>query len=304
MNTLITILGPTASGKTRLAAEVAARLNGEIISADSRQVYRGMNLGTGKDYADYIVNGREIHCHLIDIADPGEEYNVFRFCKDAEAAFKSISNKGKTAIMCGGTGLYIEAFLAGYKLEEVPHDKKLRHTLGKKSQQDLVEYLTSLRPVHNTTDTLNRERTIRAIEIAMYELSGNTGSKSVQPKDSLIVGVAYQRAELRRRITARLGQRLEEGMIAEVESLINMGVEHEKLDFYGLEYRYLSRYIRGMITYDEMFSQLNTAIHQFAKRQMTWFRRMERKGFHIHWLPGELSMEEKVAAVMAMKNEL
>lgn len=294
---LLTILGPTASGKTRLAALVADRLNAEIISADSRQVYRGMNLGTGKDYADYLVDGKQIPCHLVDIVDPGEEYNVFRYQKDFFGIYEDLSKRNKPAILCGGTGLYIESVLGGYNMGEVPVDETLREFLGNKTQEELVAYLSSLRPLHNTTDTLDRERCIRAIEIATYELENESNNPSFPKLNPLIVGIAYERNKLRQRITQRLQERLEQGMAAEVEELLNKGISPEKLEYYGLEYRYLSQFITGRIGYDEMFRLLNTTIHQFAKRQMTWFRRMERKGFQIHWLAGELNMDDKLKTI-------
>jgi tRNA dimethylallyltransferase len=294
---LLTILGPTASGKTRLAALVADRLNAEIISADSRQVYRGMNLGTGKDYADYMVDGKQIPCHLIDIADPGEEYNLFRYQKDFFKVFEDITGRNKVPVMCGGTGLYIEAILAKYDLNEAPFDETLRTFLKDKSHEELVSYLASLKPLHNTTDNTDRERTLRAIEIATYEIEQQAENSELPDLNPIIIGIAYERKNLRQRITQRLKERLEQGMVAEVEELLNKGIKPEKLDFYGLEYRYLTRFQTGQITYEEMFSQLNTAIHQFAKRQMTWFRRMERKGFRIHWLAGEMEMEEKIRTI-------
>lgn len=300
MHQSIVILGPTASGKTRLAALIAEKINGEIISADSRQVYRGMNLGTGKDYDDYIVDGKMVPYHLTDMLNPGEEYNVFRFRQDFEIAFKAIANRGKTPVVCGGTGLYLEAVLGSYNMLNVPENRMLRQSLSGKSQEELIAYLQTLRPLHNTTDILDRERTLRAVEIALYENENQSDANQIAPLNALITGIAYERQQLRQRITERLKQRLAQGMIAEVENLIRQGTDHQKLEYYGLEYRYLSRYIRGIITREEMFSQLNTAIHQFAKRQMTWFRRMERKGFQIHWLQGELSNEEKIGAILKM----
>ncbi len=298
MNTPITILGPTASGKTRLAALVANRINGEIISADSRQVYRGMNLGTGKDYEDYIVDGQQIPYHLVDIADPGEEYNLFRYQQDFLKAFNDISSRNKTPLICGGTGLYLEAVLTGYKLAEAPKDETLRTFLASKTQEELNDFLASLRPLHNTTDTLARERTIRAIEVATYVNENEQNPASFPEIHPVVFGVRYERKALRERITQRLTERLENGMIAEVAELIQQGITHEKLAYYGLEYRYISEHLAGKISFDEMFKLLNTAIHQFAKRQMTWFRRMERKGLNIQWLQGEMSMEEKVGLVV------
>lgn len=303
MNALLTILGPTASGKTRLAALVAANINGEIISADSRQVYRGMNLGTGKDYEDYLVDGKQIPYHLTDILDPGDAYNVYRYKQDFFRVHKDITSRGKTPVICGGTGMYIEAVLAGYSLAQAPEDATLREFLKNKSQKELVDYLASLRPLHNTTDTLDRERSIRAIEVATYEAEHRAGNQEYPKLNPLIIGIAYERKTLRERITQRLTDRFEHGMLEEVEGLIKQGISPEKLDYYGLEYRYLSQLILGKITFDEMFSLLNTAIHQFAKRQMTWFRRMERKGFQIHWLHGEMEMELKVLEITKLLYE-
>lgn len=300
MSTMITILGPTASGKTRLAALVANKLNGEVISADSRQVYRGMNLGTGKDYNDYIVNGKQVPYHLIDILEPGEEYNVYRYQQDFFRAYTGILQRGKLPLLCGGTGLYLESVLCAYKMGEAPENDTLREFLETKSQNDLVAYLASLRPLHNTTDSRNRKRTIRAIEIASYELEHQAEARSLPRLNPLIIGITYERQVLRQRITERLKARLEQGMVSEVEELLNKGISTEKLEYYGLEYRYLSQLIAGKISYEEMFRNLNTAIHQFAKRQMTWFRRMERKGFKIHWLDSESTTEMKVESILRM----
>jgi tRNA dimethylallyltransferase len=298
MNKTIVILGPTASGKTRLAALVANKINGEIISADSRQVYRGMNLGTGKDYEDYIVEGNKIPYHLVDIVEPGEEYNLFRFQQDFLKAYRDILNRQKTPVLCGGTGLYLEAVLSGYKLSEAPKDETLRTFLASKTQEELNYYLVSLRPLHNTTDTLDRERTIRAIEVATYANEHEQNATSFPEINPIVFGVRYERKTLRERITQRLMQRLGNGMIEEVAELIQQGITHDKLAYYGLEYRYISEHLEGKIQFDEMFKLLNTAIHQFAKRQMTWFRRMERKGLKIHWMPGEISTEEKLSAII------
>ncbi|HHN47835.1 MAG TPA: tRNA (adenosine(37)-N6)-dimethylallyltransferase MiaA [Bacteroidales bacterium] len=300
MNTPITILGPTASGKTRLAALVANRKNGEIISADSRQVYRGMNLGTGKDYDDYIVDGQQIPYHLVDISEPGEEYNLFRYQQDFLKAFNNISSRNKTPLICGGTGLYLEAVLTGYKLTEAPKDETLRAFLASKTQDELNDFLASLRPLHNTTDTLDRERTIRAIEVATYAIEHEGNHTGFPGINSVVFGISYERENLRKRITQRLQARLESGMIEEVEQLIQQGITHEKLAYYGLEYRYISEHLAGKISFDEMFKLLNTAIHQFAKRQMTWFRRMERKGLKINWLQGESGLQEKLASMLAL----
>ncbi|MDP2423699.1 MAG: tRNA (adenosine(37)-N6)-dimethylallyltransferase MiaA [Bacteroidales bacterium] len=295
---LIAIIGPTATGKSRLAALLAQRINAEIISADSRQVYRSMNLGTGKDYANYIVDGKPVPYHLLDIVEPGEEYNVFRFQQDFFNAFNDIQARGKMPILCGGTGMYIEAVLDNYNLMQVPANWELRNLIGQKSLHELAEMLTQMKPVHNTTDTIDRERAIRAIEIAVYEKENQPICPSHPVIRPLIFGIALDRSMVRELITQRLQQRLEQGMIDEVKSLITKGISTEKLDFYGLEYRYISRYIAGRISYDEMFGQLNTAIHQFAKRQMTWFRRMEKRGFIITWINGDLFDTERMATIL------
>ncbi|MBS4013565.1 MAG: tRNA (adenosine(37)-N6)-dimethylallyltransferase MiaA [Bacteroidetes bacterium] len=292
---LIVITGPTATGKTSIAARLAAEIEGEIISADSRQVYRKMDLGTGKDLDDYIVNGKKIPFHLIDIAEPGYEYNVFEFQRDFFDAFLDIKSRGKRPILCGGTGMYIEAAISEYKLIEVPENSDLRKTLLTKTDEELQNILVSMRKLHNTSDTSDRKRLIRAIEIEQY-YSDNPQIPSETPKiNSIIFGINKPRDEVRERITKRLKQRLETGMIEEVELLLENGVTPEKLKYYGLEYKFLTQYILGEITYEQMFSQLNTAIHQFAKRQMTWFRRMEKKGFNIIWVE---SYEEVKAQIV------
>jgi len=290
---MITILGPTATGKTRLAANVAHRLDGEIISADSRQVYRGMDIGTGKDYGDYLVGGHKIPFHLVDIADPGYEYSVFEFREDFLKTYQDIINRGKQAILCGGTGLYLESVLSGYKFVKVPVNSALRENLSSKSLDDLNSILSDYRPFHNTTDSTNRERTIRAIEIEEYNRFHLARAGDFPQIQSLIFGIRFDRQVVRNRITERLKARLDNGMTEEVRALLAKGLKPGQLCFYGLEYRYLTDFVTGKITYNEMFSLLNTAIHQFAKRQMTWFRRMEKRGFIIHWIDGNLQDDEK-----------
>jgi tRNA dimethylallyltransferase len=292
---MIVVLGPTATGKTQFSAHLAARFNGEVISADSRQVYRGMDQGTGKDYDDYLVDGVKIPYHLVDIVDPGYEYNVFEFRNDFIAAFNSIISRGKTPVLCGGTGLYLEAVLLGYELVNVPVNRQLRDDLANKTQDELNQILSQVTPLHNTTDLTHRERTIRAIEIAMSENQSPGSSHQKLPEFTpIIFGLHFERAEIRARITERLKKRLESGMTDEVVKLLQSGLNAEQLMFYGLEYKYLTLFVTGKISYVEMFSHLNTAIHQFAKRQMTWFRRMEKRGTNIHWIDGWLRMEEKV----------
>ncbi len=295
---LIVITGPTATGKTKLAARLAASLRGEVISADSRQVYRGMNLGTGKDLDDFIVDGKNIPYHLIDIVDPGYEYNVYEFQKDFLEAYDSIISRNKQPILCGGTGLYVEAAISGYRLMRVPENPVLRQKLEVLPMSALAEMLFRIKPLHNTTDTTDRNRLIRAIEIARFEEENQNWSANYPSLNPRVFVIWYERKELRTRITERLEQRLADGMVAEVEGLLRKGLTPAQLMFYGLEYRYLTQYVTGAISYDGMFQKLNTAIHQFAKRQMTWFRRMDRKGFPVHWLDGSLSTGEKTKTVL------
>lgn len=301
---MITILGHTAAGKTALAAHVAHALTGEVISADSRQVYRGMTIGTGKDYDDYMVDGVLVPFHLVDIAEAGEEYNVFCFQCDFIRVYRELKDRGRLPVLCGGTGLYIESVLRGYEMTYVPVDEKRRKELDDMDQDALVQLLGRYRSLHNTTDTLTRKRTIRAIEIAEYELVAGREGPVIPSVNSLNAGIRYEREDRRNRITERLRQRLEQGMVEEAEALLQGGLDHDKLEYYGLEYKYLSQYIKGDLTYDEMFSGLNTAIHRFAKRQMTWFRGMERRGIKIHWIEGEQPLEEKVETIIRLYESL
>ncbi len=291
---LITILGPTATGKTGLAASLALEINGEVISADSRQVYRGMDLGTGKDLDDYIIDGKAVPYHLIDIVDPGEEYNVYRFQQDFVEAFRGIIQKGKRSILCGGTGLYLESVILAYSMKDAPENKQLRAELDQLPDKALRERLGTLRELHNITDSTDRERMIRAIEIATAGQSASIVHDELVRIRHSVFGIALPREEIRSRITRRLKQRLDEGMLDEIRSLLDRGISPEELEFYGLEYKYLTQHVRGAINYNDMFQRLNSAIHQFAKRQMTWFRRMEKRGVEIHWIDGKLSMEEKL----------
>jgi tRNA dimethylallyltransferase len=283
---MITLLGPTAVGKTRLAARLACEIHGEIISADSRQVYRGMNLGTGKDLSDYIVQGKIIPYHLIDIAIPGYEYSLYEFVRDFENSYQHIVHKPAFPILCGGTGLYLDAILRGYQLSKLNPDAGLRSELELKTDQELIEMLSGMRNLHNRTDIEDRSRLITAIEIAKQKPEIATSSE-LKPRKSLVFGLRFERATIRKRITMRLKQRLDIGLAEEVNRLIVEGIPQEKLMFYGLEYKYLTLYVTGKISFNEMFEELNTSIHQFAKRQMTWFRRMERNGVLINWLEGE-----------------
>lgn len=299
---LIAIIGPTASGKTPFAAALAHRLHTEIISADSRQVYRGMDLGTGKDLADYTIEGQVIPYHLIDIADPGYKYNVFEYQHDFLATYTDIRNRGLRPIVCGGTGLYIESVLRGYRLLPVPENPALRQQLEGLSLEALTQLLGSYKALHNTTDVDTTKRAIRAIEIEEYYAHTPIEERSFPQLSSLVIGLKIERELRREKITHRLKQRLNEGMIDEVRQLLHQGVAADDLIYYGLEYKYLTLYIIGRLTYDEMFTQLETAIHQFAKRQMTWFRGMERRGCTIHWIDATLSMEQKIAQAEALLN--
>ncbi len=295
---LIVITGPTATGKTTLAARVAAKCGGEVISADSRQVYRGMDLGSGKDLSDFMIDEEMVPYHLIDIASPGEEYNVFAFQRDFLEAYRDIVSRKRQPVLCGGTGLYIEAAIRGYRLLKVPENKALRNELSGKSMEELTAMLRELKPLHNTTDTTDKDRIIRAIEIETYQLAHQDLVLDYPKLNPVIFAIWFDRKVLRQRITERLSRRLEQGMTDEVRGLLDQGLRPEQLMFYGLEYRYLTRYVTGEIGYEKMFNDLNTAIHQFAKRQMTWFRRMERSGHRIHWIDGDLPLSEKVCYVL------
>ena len=297
MYDLITILGPTASGKTSLAAALAADLQTEIVSADSRQVYSGMDIGTGKDLKDYEVNEIRIPYHLIDICRAGDKYNVFQYQHDFHKAYDSIRTQNKIPILCGGTGLYIEAVLKGYKLLDVPANPGLREDLKDKSLTELESILASYKRLHNQTDLDSAQRAIRAIEIEEYYRTNNPETCDFPPLNSLLIGVNIDREARRKKISRRLKTRLEEGMIDEVKNLLASGVSSEDLIYYGLEYKYLTLHVIGKLSYKDMYSQLEIAIHQFAKRQMTWFRGMERRGFTIHWIDAELTPEEKIRQI-------
>ncbi len=297
---LLTILGPTASGKTTLAAHLAYELDGEIISADSRQVYRGMDIGTGKDLSDYEINGRRIPYHLIDIRDAGEKYTLFHYQQDFHRVFRDISGRNKISILCGGTGLYIESVLKGYRLIDVPENPTLRKSLSGKTLEELTEILASYKKLHNTTDTDTKKRAIRAIEIADYQAKRQAEQLTFDPIDSLIIGIDIDRELRRQHISSRLKKRLEEGLIDEVKQLLQSGVRVDDLLYYGLEYKFVTLYVIGSLSYDEMFAQLETAIHQFAKRQMTWFRGMERRGFAIHWIDATLPLDDKVGKCLEL----
>ena len=298
---MITILGPTASGKTPVAARLAAEIGGEIISADSRQVYRRMDIGTGKDLEDY----GSVPYHLIDICEPGTKYNLFEYQQDFYDVYQQIRSRGAVPILCGGTGLYIEAVLKGYHLSPVPQNQALRDSLEGKSLDELSQMLTDLKAktgsnMHNTTDVDSCQRASRAIEIETYNLEHPTPRRELPPVDSIIIGIDIDRELRREKITRRLKARLDHGMVEEVRALLDEGIPAEDLIYYGLEYKFLTEYLTGQLSYDEMFQRLEIAIHQFAKRQMTWFRGMERRGFKIHWISATLPMEEKVAQILSL----
>ena len=307
MKKMITILGPTASGKTSVAARLAAEIGGEIVSADSRQVYRRMDIGTGKDLDDYEVkneNGEvtNVPYHLIDIREPGTKYNLFEYQQDFYDVYQDIRHRGAVPILCGGTGLYIEAVLKGYKLSPVPQNQELRDSLEGKPLNELTEMLKGLKEkngsnMHNTTDVDSCQRAIRAIEIETYNLEHPTPRRELPPVESLIIGIDIDREERRAKITRRLKARLEEGMVEEVKALLDEGIPADDLIYYGLEYKFLTEYLTGVASYGEMTNRLEIAIHQFAKRQMTWFRGMERRGFKIHWIDAMLPMEEKIEKI-------
>ena len=301
MKKMITILGPTASGKTPVAARLAAEIGGEIISADSRQVYRRMDIGTGKDLEDY----GSVPYHLIDICEPGTKYNLFEYQQDVYDVYQQIRSRGAVPILCGGTGLYIEAVLKGYHLSPVPQNQALRDSLEGKSLDELSQMLADLKAktgsnMHNTTDVDSCQRAIRAIEIETYNLEHPTPRRELPPVDSIIIGIDIDRELRREKITRRLKARLDHGMVDEVKALLDEGIPAEDLIYYGLEYKFLTEYLTGQLSYDEMFQRLEIAIHQFAKRQMTWFRGMERRGFKIHWISATLPMEEKIAQILSL----
>ncbi len=315
---MITILGPTASGKTSLAAALASHINGmdssmwsgdthgaEIISADSRQVYRGMDIGTGKDLEDYTVGGKLIPYHLIDICDAGTKYNLFQYQQDFYDAYQDITHRGVLPILCGGTGLYIESVLKGYHLSPVPQNPALRSSLEGKTLEELTDMLVDLKAkngsnMHNRTDVDTAQRAIRAIEIETYNLEHPMPERELPAVDSLVIGVSIDRDARRDKITRRLKQRLENGMVEEIKGLLDRGIPAENLLYYGLEYKFITEYVIGKTSYEEMLRGLEIAIHQFAKRQMTWFRGMERRGFTIHWIDALQPMEQKVEQVLEL----
>ncbi|MCF6191517.1 MAG: tRNA (adenosine(37)-N6)-dimethylallyltransferase MiaA [Candidatus Hydrothermae bacterium] len=294
---LITVLGATAGGKTSFAAHLAYNTDRDIVGADSRQVYRRMDIGTGKDLDDYIVNGKKITVHLVDIVEPGYKYNVFEYQQDFIKVYKQLKEQGKKAILCGGSGMYIEAVINAYNLLKVPENKELRKQLSEKSLEELTKILISYGNLHNKTDIEEKERALRAIEIAEFYKQNPDKKTGLENISKLILGIKFDRDSRRRRITERLKHRFENGMIDEVEKLLDEGIPADTLIYYGLEYKFITLYLLGQISYDEMFRKLETAIHQFSKRQMTWFRRMERQGTNIHWLDGYMSLNQKLERV-------
>lgn len=300
---LITIVGPTASGKTTLACHLAYTLDAEIISGDSRQVYKSMDIGTGKDLDDYTVNGVNIPYHLIDIREAGDKYNIFEYQHDFHQAYTDIKNRKKLPILCGGSGLYIESVLKGYSLVNVPENKELRKKYEHHSLQELTKILESHKTLHNTTDVDTAQRAIRAIEIEEYKQEHPLEQNEFPPLNSLVIGVNIDRELRRKKISERLKTRLEEGMIEEIQGILDRGIQPEDLIYYGLEYKYVTLYLQKQLSYKEMFSQLEIAIHQFAKRQMTWFRGMEKRGITINWIDATLPMEEKTNQVRQLMQE-
>ena len=297
---IVTIVGPTASGKTSIACHLAYELGGEIISGDSRQVYKGMDIGTGKDLSDYVVNGTPVPYHLIDICEAGEKYNLFEFQQDFHEAYNDVTSRGVLPILCGGSGLYVESVLRGYSLPNVPINNELRENYYSLSLGQLTDVLASYKALHNTTDTENKRRAIRAIEIEEYKKQQEVVNKNYLPLNSLIIGVEIGREQRRNKISQRLRTRLQEGMIEEVRAILDQGVAAEDLIYYGLEYKFVTQYVIGELSYDEMVEKLEIAIHQFAKRQMTWFRGMEKRGLKIHWIDSQLPMESKVEEIITL----
>lgn len=303
MTRILFITGPTASGKTGRAVDVARALSGEIISADSRQVYRGMDLGTGKDIDEY----GDTPYHLIDVASAGHKYNLYEYLRDFDRAKAGIIERGHLPVVCGGTGLYVESVLKGIHLPEVPENEALRSELEGRSLEELSDILAEMKTLHNTTDIDTAKRAIRAIEIETYYRNNPEASRAAKPsplRDAVTVGIDIGREDRRKRISERLRSRLDAGMVDEVRRLISTGISPDDLMYYGLEYKFLTLYVIGRIGYDEMFTGLETAIHQFAKRQMTWFRGMERRGYPIHWLPFDMDRGEFVDAVKKLLDDV
>jgi len=300
---IIVITGPTASGKTSFAALLASATGGEIISADSRQVYRGMNIGTGKDYDDYIVGDKKIPFHLVDIVDPGYKYNVYEYQRDFFRVYRELKERDVLPVVCGGSGMYLDSIVSGYTLIKVPVNKELRERLADQSLAELAQILSSYKILHNKTDIDTRKRAIRAIEIEEYYLHNDDGKEKFPQMSPLVLGIIFDRTTRRRRISMRLESRLQSGMVEEVKRLLDSGVSADDLVYYGLEYKFITNYLQGQTSFNEMKQRLETAIHQFAKRQMTWFRGMERRGITIHWIDGELSTKEKLKIGLSLINK-
>lgn len=300
MEHLITILGATATGKTRLAVELASLVDGEIISADSRQVYKGMDIGTGKDLDEYSFDGIKVPYHLIDIVDPGYEFNVFEFHRDFHKSYKDVISRGKMPIMCGGSGLYLDAVISGYKFNKVPFNEFLRKNLEELSDEELIKKLKTYGPLHNITDTKDRHRLVRAIEISEFERKNKDITDDFPKINSINFGIRFERETIRRRVTERLEYRLENGLIDEVRGLLAGGLKPDQLLFYGLEYKFVTMLVTNQMEYNEMFTMLNTAIHQYAKKQITWYRKMEKKGVKIHWIDGNINLDNKIAVVLGI----
>ncbi len=295
---LITILGATATGKTNVAVALANKINGEIISADSRQVYKKMDIGTGKDILEYTINGKQIPYHLIDIVDAGYKYNVYEYQNDFLKSFQKIKENGSKAILCGGTGMYIDAVTKGYKLINVPVNNDLRFELEKLELSELQNILKTYKILHNNTDTSTKKRAIRAVEIANYYSKNKDLEFNYPQINNVFFGINLEREERRKRITERLKNRLKEGLVDEVNNLLKNGIKHTDLIYYGLEYKYITMYLMDEFSYPQMVNSLQTAIHQFAKRQMTWFRGMEKKGITINWIDGNLPIEAKIEIIL------
>jgi len=301
MHDIIVITGPTATGKTRLAAMVAARLSGEVISADSRQVYRGMDIGTGKDLSDYDVDGRDVHVHLVDIVDAGYRYNVYEYQRDFLKVFEDLSSRGCFPVVCGGSGMYVDSIVSGYRLIQVPVNEQLRALLAGLTLEELTAILSRYKSLHNNTDVDTVKRAVRAIEIAEYYVHHPVDDKPFPVKNPLVTAVFFDRETRRQRMSSRLKARLEGGMIEEVQRLLAAGVHPDDLLYYGLEYKYVTLYLLNKMDYEEMATKLEVEIHRFAKRQMTWFRGMERRGITINWIDGQLPDDEKVEAILRLK---
>jgi tRNA dimethylallyltransferase len=300
---LIAIIGPTASGKTSFAVQLAYQMNGEVISADSRQVYRNMNLGTGKDYYDYRVGEYQVPAHLIDIADPGYKYSIFEYQRDFIRVYRDIVSREMLPVLCGGSGMYIDAVTRGYRLNEVARNVTIRKELGSKSPDELRDILSTLKTMHNKTDIDTTEHALRAIEIEYHNRANPDNHLDFPDLNTLFIGVRFERGIERKRITERLEKRLRQGMVEEVSELLESGIPADALIYYGLEYRYITLFLQGKSDYQTMVSKLNTAIHQFAKRQRTWFRKMEREGCNIHWLDGNMPVSEKIETALQLMNQ-